>query len=130
MSTANEIEENTGSTIAIVDADVSLRKQIVELFTTNTCVVEEFESAQDLLLGSNLDDLNCLILSIESTHQATRNLINTIKQRNHCLSIIAIGNQGDVPQAVTSIRAGADEYLYRPINNGKIRTLVHQLLSD
>lgn len=130
MPKLKENEEKTNTIIAVVDADEVLRKQIADLFTCSTCIVEEFESSQQLLASSKLNDLNCLILSAKPNYLETRKLIETIKQRNNRSSIIVIGNQEDVRLAVTTIRAGADEFVYRPINSGKIRSLVLQLLSN
>ena len=129
MTANSAFRDSSLTTIAILDADVALRSQMVKLFSSSSCEVEEFNSAEQLLQSPNLKDMNCLIISIQPTFSATKKLIKAIRRQNSSVSIIAIGNYEGIAQAVTSIRAGADDYIYKPINTGKIRTLVQQLLT-
>ncbi len=116
-------------TIAIVDTDATTRAQVTKLFGSSSYIVEEFESSEQLLNSSSLSKLNCLMLSPEATYTETKKLINAIRKQNKETAIIAIGENDELAQAVTCLRAGADDYLFKPLNNGTIRALVRQLLA-
>ena len=113
--------------IAIVDADYAVRESVARTFSSNRYAVLEFESHEQLLDGDNVEKLHCLILSIEPKHSVICNLIKKLKRQNRYLSVIIIGDDEDFTHAVTSIQAGADEYIYKPINDMKLRALVNEV---
>lgn len=129
MSPKNSNDEKAIKTIVVADEDGALRAQIATLLKSDSCTVEEYESSEKLLDSNVLARAHCVIVGVEPTYIETRKVMNAIKQENDQLPIVAIGNDGGVAQAVISIRAGADDYLCKPINSGKIRTMVHRLIS-
>ena len=129
MSIKQDSEEEAVITIAIMDKDVATREDVAGLFRSSSYKVEEFESKEQLLTSSTLSDMKCLMLSPEPTYSATKKLINSVRKQNSSTVIIAIGNNEDLAQAVTTLRAGADDYICKPLNSGKVRMLVHQLLA-
>lgn len=127
MPVDNSTEEKKNIRIAIVDADVASRKYVVQVLDSSKYKIEEYDCSEQLLTDSNLAALRCLFLSVGPGFKATRKLIQSIRRQNSCLSIIAVGDD-EVTHAVLSIRAGADDYIHRPLNSGRIRAAINNLL--
>jgi len=119
--------EQSRMTIAIVDSDVAFREYVVEALDFGKYKFEEYDCFEQLLADSNLAALQCLFLSIGPGFKAIRKLIQSIRRQNSCLSIIAVGDD-EITHAVLSIRAGADDYIHRPLNSGRIRAAMNNLL--
>lgn len=119
-------EQRRRITIAIVDSDVAFREYVVKALDFGKYKFEEYDCFEQLLADSNLDDLLCLFLSIEPSHETNRKLIKSIKQQNGCLSIIAVGDD-ELVHAVSFMQSGADEYIHRPLSSGRIRAVVNNL---
>ena len=56
--------------------------------------------------------------------------IQKLKSRRVSLSFIVLGNENDIPQAVSMIRAGAFEFIDKPFTDHKLLRVCKKRMSD
>jgi FixJ family two-component response regulator len=113
------IMSQTEATVFVVDDDVSVRESLAALIQVAGWPVQTFASAQAfldqmrpcpgcLVLDVSLPDLNGLDLQERLTHAKSD------------LPIIFITGYGDVPMSVRAMKAGAIEFLTKPLDEAAL----------
>jgi FixJ family two-component response regulator len=113
------IMSQTEATVFVVDDDVSVRESLAALIQVAGWPVQTFASAQAfldqmrpcpgcLVLDVSLPDLNGLELQERLTHAKSD------------LPIIFITGYGDVPMSVRAMKAGAIEFLTKPLDEAAL----------
>ena len=103
--------------IFVVDDDPSVRKSLQWLIESEGWQSETFASAQEFLSSPRVPAPSCLILDV------TLPDINGLELQKHLavdrpdMPIIFISGQGDVPMTVQAMKAGAVEFLTKPLSS-------------
>ncbi len=115
--------------IAIISTDKSIRMSLGKVFNSKRYEVSMYQSLDEFQANVNRNAIHCLILSIDII-LGYKNFIKNFKKQNSQSSVIVVGDREEYGQAVTSIQAGADDYLFMPVSTLKLRALVNQMVSD
>lgn len=114
--------------IAIVDANEPSRDSLEGVFSSKRFKVMKFKSYDDFLVNANMTGLHCLILNIDNVLGYNK-FIKKFKSENNHVGVIIIGNNENFGEAVSAIKAGADDYISKPFDSLKLRALVNRYLS-
>jgi DNA-binding NtrC family response regulator len=106
-----------GAPIYIVDDDQSVREALSSLIRSAGLKVETFASAQEFLTGSRRDVPGCLVLDVELPGLSGLDLQQELSKAQAQLPIIFITGRGNIPMTVRAIKAGALDFLTKPIND-------------
>jgi len=106
--------------IYIVDDDVSVCKALALLLKSHDFAVETFARAEDFLTFKHPKTLSCLILDISLPGINGLTLQDTMTVRGLNIPIVFITGHGDVPKSVRAIKAGAVDFLLKPVTKKKI----------
>jgi FixJ family two-component response regulator len=106
-----------GSTIFVVDDDVSVREALEALLQTVGWSVECFASAQDFLDCGPAHGPSCLLLDVGLPDLNGLDLQELISSDRSEMPIIFITGLGDVPMSVRAMKAGAVEFLTKPLDD-------------
>jgi FixJ family two-component response regulator len=101
--------------VFIVDDDVSVRESLELLVSTGGWQPETFVSAQEFLSRPRATVPCCLVLDVSLPGLNGLELQQQLAERTD-MPIIFITGHGDVPMTVRAMKAGAAEFLTKPID--------------
>lgn len=111
---ASEIARTT-ATIHVVDDDASFRKSIAQLLKLCGHNVALYESAEELLQALPSAELGCILLDVQMPGLSGPELQDRLTQLGSPLPIIFLSGHGTIPTTVRAIKAGAEDFLAKPI---------------
>lgn len=111
----------TEPTIFIVDDDASVRDSLSLLLGLKGYAIRSFASAEDFLAACRPDWHGCLLLDIRMAGMSGLELQQRLISRQVSLPIVFITGHGDVTAARAALKAGAADFLEKPLDD---RTLL------
>jgi DNA-binding NtrC family response regulator len=112
--------------VFVVDDDLSIREALESLLRSAGLSVQTFSSAQDLLACGRPDMPSCLVLDVQMPGLNGLDLQSELIAADIQTPIIFITGHGDIPMSVRAIKAGALEFLTKPIDNEDLLNAVRQ----
>lgn len=113
--------------VFVVDDDVSVRESLELLILSAGWQPETFASAEDFLARSRIDGPSCLILDVALPDLSGLDLQKRIVDRTD-MPIIFITGYGDVPTTVQAMKAGAVEFLTKPLGDDVLENAIRQAI--
>jgi len=107
----------TSSVVFVVDDDISIRESLELLIQNEGLCVETFTSAQEFLDRPGELAPSCLVLDLSLPGLNGLELQKQIAVERPDMPIIFITGNGDVASTVRAMKAGAIEFLTKPISN-------------
>jgi FixJ family two-component response regulator len=101
--------------VIIVDDDFRVREAICDLLASRNLQSVAFESAAEYLRFGNPNVSSCLVLDVSLPDIDGLELQKTIAEQQHP-PIVFISGHGDIPSSVRAMKAGAIDFLTKPIN--------------
>jgi FixJ family two-component response regulator len=114
--------------VFVVDDDPSVRKLIAQLLLVSGYKVETFATAQSFLQANRNSSFSCLILDLQLPGFNGLELQQELAERANLLPIIFITGQGDIPASVKALKAGAVDFLAKPVSEEALLSAVRQAL--
>jgi FixJ family two-component response regulator len=105
------------ATVFVIDDDVSVRESLEAMIALAGWPVATFESAQSFLDQARAPGLGCLVLDVSLPDLTGLELQQRLASDEIELPIIFITGHGDVPMSVRAMKAGAVEFLTKPIDD-------------
>ena len=105
----------TGEVVYLVDDDPSVREALSELFASLTIEHVTFGSASDYVGFVRSDSCACLVLDVQMPEISGLDLQRQLASESGP-PIIFISGHGDIPSTVRAMKAGAVEFLTKPID--------------
>jgi two-component system response regulator FixJ len=105
-----------GSTVFVVDDDTSVRRSVESLVDSVGLASRSFDSAQSFLSETQPDQGGCLVLDVRMPGMSGLDLLDRLRQDGYTLPVIMMTGWADVPMAVRALKAGAVEFLQKPVN--------------
>lgn len=115
-------------TVFVVDDDPSVRKAAARLFRSAEFDVETFESADEFLEFPRPDLPSCLVLDVRMPGLSGIELQQQLVARDGDLPIIFMTGHGDIPMSVQAMKAGAVDFLPKPVNDDQLLHVVQQAI--
>jgi FixJ family two-component response regulator len=103
------------SIVFIVDDDQSFREALRRLLRSVGLQAEMFGSASDLLQSKLPDIASCLVLDVRLPGLSGLDFQAELAKQNINIPIIFITGHGDIPMTVKAMKAGAIEFLTKPL---------------
>ncbi len=101
--------------VIIVDDDASVREALSELILSAGFQPADFASTRELLDAGVLDRPGCLILDVRMPGTSGLDLQHHLVQNGNPKPIIFLTGHGDVPMTVQAMKAGAVDFLTKPV---------------
>jgi FixJ family two-component response regulator len=105
-------------TVVVVDDDVSIRESLELLIQDQGWKPVLFESAQAFLVRLPTIVPSCVILDVNLPDLSGLDIQQRINDDKSSTPIIFITGYGDVPTSVRAMKAGAAEFLTKPLDDG------------
>src|SRR6478609_8563998 len=101
--------------VFVVDDDPSVRRSLELLIDSAGWLAETFSSAQEFLSCPPVPVPNCLVLDVTLPDLDGLELQKRVALDRIDMPIIFISGYGDVPMTVRAMKAGAMEFLTKPL---------------
>jgi FixJ family two-component response regulator len=115
------------SIVFVVDDDVSVRESLELLIESAGWRPETFASAQEFLSRPSSTVPSCLVLDVTLPGLNGLELQQRLADRID-MPIIFITGYGDIPMSVRAMKAGAIEFLTKPLNDGMLLNAIRDAL--
>ena len=106
--------------VAIVDDDPWARDGLQRLIRSAGWRVETFASAPDFLAVARGQEPTCLILDLQLSGQSGFDLQKQMATIGLEIPIVFLTGHGDIPSSVRAMKAGAVEFLTKPVDEEKL----------
>jgi FixJ family two-component response regulator len=114
--------------VYIVDDDVSVRESLEGLIREAGWVTMSFSSARNFLSHQYTAGPSCLILDVSLPDLNGLDLQQQIAGERTDMPIIFITGYGDIPMSVRAIKAGAVEFLTKPLGDEALLNAIRDAL--
>jgi FixJ family two-component response regulator len=115
--------------VFVVDDDPSVRKALGRLLKCAGFRVESCASAEDFLQQPLPDAPACAVLDVFMPGLNGLDLQRSLAERNACLPIVFITGHGDIPMSVQAMKAGAVDFLPKPLDDQELLAAVEQAMA-
>ncbi len=116
------------SIVHVVDDDASFRSAMDELLTVCGYNVRVYETAEQLLETSFEDGPACILLDLQMGGLSGPQLQDQLSSLGCRLPVVFISAYGDIPTTVKAIKAGAEDFLTKPVTKGKLLEVIERAL--
>jgi FixJ family two-component response regulator len=119
----------TPAIVFIVDDDPSVREALGRLMRSAGLRVEAFASAEAFLNRARTDAPSCLVLDVQLPDLSGLDLQRRMVDANNEMPIVFITGHGDIPTTVRAMKAGAIEFLTKPLIEGDVLESIRQAIA-
>lgn len=116
------------SVVFVVDDDISVRESLELMIRQAGWQAETFASAQEFLERRPVSVPNCLILDLSLPGLSGLELQKKIVAEQSGMPIIFMTGYGDIPTTVRAMKAGAVEFLTKPVGDDVLLNAIRQAL--
>jgi FixJ family two-component response regulator len=103
--------------IAVVDDDLSIRRSMLRMLGAAGFEVVVFASATEFLAAQDLERISCVISDLRMPGMDGLAVQQALQAKLPHLSMVFITGHGDVPTSVTAMKAGAVDFLEKPVKS-------------
>jgi len=107
----------TGDPVYVVDDDTSVREAVEGLVHSAGLNAKTFASAEEFLVSAHTEVPSCLVLDVELPGLSGLDLQQELAMSDVPIPIIFLSGHGDIPMSVRAMKAGALEFLTKPIDD-------------
>ncbi len=105
-------------TVFLVDDDPGVLKALARVLSGEGWPVETFESAEAFLARPTPAANGCLVLDVSMPGLDGLALQHRLAEGGHSVPIVFVTGHGDIPMSVRAIKAGAADFLTKPVEAG------------
>ena len=116
--------------VFVVDDDEEIRAAMRSLLASVGLRVETFATAQDFLGSRRPDAPACLVLDVRLPGLSGLDLQQELIQAGIPIPIVFISGHGDIPTSVQAIKAGAVEFLTKPVRDHQLLDAIRRAIVD
>src|SRR4051812_5478652 len=117
--------------VHVVDDDASFRTAIERSLKHAGYEVLTYSSAQHLLDGLfGVEKPGCILLDVQMPGLSGLELQNRLVELGSILPIVFVTGHSDIPTTVQAIKAGAEDFLTKPIPSAKMMAAIERALAQ
>jgi two-component system response regulator FixJ len=116
-------------TVFVIDDHKAVRHALGEMLTTFGLAVETFESADQFLQQLDPNRSGCVVADVRMPGTDGIGLTRELVRRGVPLPVILISGHADVPMAVAGIKAGAEDFIEKPIDDSQLVAAINRGLA-
>ena len=116
--------------IYFVDDDDRLRETVRTVLEDAGRTVEDFPSAEAFLADYRPGREACLLIDAKLPGMSGIELLQRLRSEGHRLPAIVMTGHGDVPMAVQAMKAGANEFIEKPVRGDELQSCLDRALEQ
>jgi FixJ family two-component response regulator len=115
-------------TVFLVDDEPALLKALGRLLKAEGFAVQAFDSAMKFLSAPHNNGAGCILLDQSMPEMSGMELQQRLIQEDSALAVIFITGNGDIPMSVRAIKAGAVDFLTKPVKDKELLAVIKTAL--
>ena len=123
------MSEHPRPVIRLVDDDESVRTALGRVLALAGYEVRHYASAGDFLLAEPDDTPGCLLLDVQMPGPSGLDLQQALRRRGSRLPVVFLTGHGDILSTVRAIKAGASDFLCKPIERQTLLAAIESALA-
>ncbi len=116
--------------VFLVDDDPGVRRSIALWLSFRSMATREFESAEPFLAAVDARSQGCAIVDVRLGGMDGLQLQTQLAARAIALPLLFLTGHGDVPTARAALKAGAFDFIEKPVDNDRLLELVAAALAQ
>lgn len=121
---------NRHPVIGLVDDEPGLRKALARLLVAEGFDVRLFASAEEFLREGSVGTVDCLVLDVSMPGLSGLDLQERLGREGVRLPIVFLTGRGDIPMSVRAIKAGAVNFLTKPVLDADLLAAVRAAMAE
>ncbi|MDC7786065.1 response regulator [Rhodoplanes sp. TEM] len=117
------------ATIFVVDDQESVRHSLGEMLSVFGFAVETFASADEFLARLEAGRIGVVVADVRMPGTDGIALVRELARRSIRLPVVLISGHADVAMAVAAIKAGADDFIEKPIDDTALVAAINRALA-
>src|SRR5216684_2931022 len=118
------------STVLVIDDDEEIREGLQGLLRSVGLRVELFGSVQEFLGSARPDRPGCLVLDVRLPGRSGLDFHDDLARANVHMPVIFISGHADIPMSVRAMKAGAVEFLTKPVRHQDLLDAIQRALDQ
>lgn len=114
--------------VHIVDDDDSMRVALARLLSAAGYEARTYASAGDFLIAADEPPSGCLLLDLHMPGPDGLALQEVLRRRGQSLPTVFLSGRGDIASSVRALKAGASDFLTKPVQAGVLLEAVRAAL--
>jgi FixJ family two-component response regulator len=124
------VEELKRSVIYFVDDEPAVCKAVKQTLETLNCRVICFSNAEDCLRSIEMGMCDLLISDVNMPGMDGVELLRMVKRVRPMLPVLLVTGYGDIPVAVKAVKAGAMDFIEKPLDENTFLPVVKRALEE
>jgi FixJ family two-component response regulator len=116
--------------VFLVDDEPELRRALERLLRAEGLDVVGYGSAAEFLAALSDDDVGCAVLDVAMPGLDGLQLQQRLASSRARLAIVFLTGHGDIPMSVQAVKAGAVDFLTKPVRSADLLRAVHAALEQ
>jgi DNA-binding NtrC family response regulator len=121
---------NTGALVYVVDDDPSAREGVAGLIRSAGLMAKTFASAEEFLGAPRPKMPSCLVLDVSLPGASGLDLQQELAKSDLQIPIIFLTGHGDIPMTVRAVKAGAANFLTKPVDDEELLNTIRQCITS
>jgi two-component system response regulator FixJ len=113
-------------TIFVIDDQDAVRHALGEMLSVFGFTVETYASADAFLANLDRARPGCVVADVRMPGTDGIELARELVRRNVSLPVVLISGHADVPMAVAAIKAGAEDFIEKPIDDVQLVAAINR----
>jgi FixJ family two-component response regulator len=118
------------ATVFLVDDDPGVRRSLSRVLHEAGFDVQAYESAEAFLARAGTVSRGCLVLDVSMPGLNGLDLQRQLSEAGQAMSIVFLTGRGDIPMSVRAIKAGAVDFLTKPVASETLLAAVRSALDQ
>jgi DNA-binding response OmpR family regulator len=127
---ATSSDELAPPTVVVIDDDPEIREALHGLLRSVDLRVESFASVREYLDSPRPERPGCLILDVRLPGRSGLDFHDDLVKANVRLPVIFISGYADVPMSVRAMKAGAMEFLIKPVRHQDLLDAIQRAIEQ
>jgi FixJ family two-component response regulator len=119
-----------GGKVFLVDDEPELRQALERLLRAEGLEVAGYGSAAEFLAALSDDDVGCVVLDVAMPGLDGLQLQQHLARSEARLAIVFLTGHGDIPMSVQAVKAGAVDFLTKPVRSAELLRAVRAALEQ
>ena len=128
MPATGRAGDSSEGTVFVVDDDDSIRRALERLIRSVGLGVETFASAREFLEREPPDGPACVVTDVRMPGLSGLDLQGELSAAGVTIPIIFMTGHGTVPMSVRAMKAGAVDFLQKPVDEQVLLDAIHQAI--
>jgi two-component system response regulator FixJ len=115
--------------VFVVDDEKSVRQALTEMLDVFGYNVEAHETAEGLLQSLDPRRAGCIVADVRMPGMNGIELVQELSRRSLTIPVVVISGHADIAMAVAAIKAGAEDFVEKPIDDSKLIAAINRGLT-